>query len=303
MKFYGPPRKITIEELYERTKEDSIRESERLYNEAIEEVVQELLEHNVKIILLAGPSSSGKTTTAKKIALQLIEHHKQVNVISLDDFYKEKEHIQVLPDGNRDFEAFESFDLPYFKSVTQGIFQEQDMRYCTYDFGTGKRSQLVQTLRNSKDTIFIFEGIHALNPKMDIASMEDRCKRIYIATNSAYYMNDEEVITPQEVRFVRRAIRDYYHRFTSIQETIRQWPDVMQGEHLYIKPYLYLADYFINTSHAYELFLYHAYIESLSEHVEDFNEDIINLRKLVQGKVEIYSKDIPKESMIQEFLP
>lgn len=303
MKLYGPSRKISVEELRQRSKEEMILVAEEAYTKALDEVIKEIIEENTKIILLAGPSSSGKTTTANKLAQKLIENHKYVNVISLDDFYKEKEHIQILPDGNRDFESFESFDLPYFTSVIQGIFQEQDIRYCTYDFGTGKRSNLVHTLRNNKDTMFIFEGIHALNPKMNIATIEQRCKRIYIATDSAYYLQNEVLITPQEVRFVRRAIRDYYHRFTSIQETIKQWPDVIKGETLYITPYLYLADYFINTSHAYELFLYHSYIEALTEHAEDFNEDIKKLRKLVEGKIRILSKEVPKESMIQEFLP
>lgn len=303
MKFYGEQRELKIEDLQQMDAGLLIENAEKIYRQAIEQVGDYIIKNEVKIILLAGPSSSGKTTTASKLAHYLQRKQRQVNVVSLDDFYKEREYIKILPDGNRDFESFESFDLTYFKAMTRNLFFNEDLRYRQYDFVTGRRSELMITLRNQEDTIFIFEGIHALNPKLELGLEDLRCKRIYIATDTHYTYQNEVMITPEQLRLARRIIRDYYHRLTSVQETLRQWPDVMEGEERYIKPYLYFADLFINTVHGYEVFVWRHFIDVLTKEIEGFNEEIQTLRKIYHLFQQVDVNQVPKESMIQEFLP
>lgn len=248
-----------------------ILDSENFYTNQIAEIAKFITrkESNIKIILLAGPSAAGKTTTSSLLRLHLGMLGKRVVVISLDDFFLSRKLTPRLPDGSYDFENINSINLPKLNKFLDEIIETGKSHAPKYNFITGEPDPVEEEILIDSNTILIFEGLHALNPKL-IKHNQDKACRIYIALSSNYVNEDETILSAKDVRLIRRITRDYYTRGFSPLETIELWDNVLAGEEVNIKPFKKYADFIINSTHNYEPLLYANYTKKLLE------EDIKN---------------------------
>ncbi len=277
-----------------------IEDSEQLYQKQISDIVNEIVTNGkYKFILLAGPSSSGKTTTSNLICKQLSEHGFDSLVISLDDFYLDLESRPKLPNGEYDLENVTALDLDYINNFVNDLFDNSEALMPKYNFKTGKRESEFSQVKITPNTIVIMEGIHALNPIM-FKKHNESMYRIYICVNSNFEFNEKILMPAQKVRLMRRLIRDFSSRGSSFERTFGMWQNVLAGEDIYIKPYKNTADYLINSTHAYEPLMYAKKLLPLLE--KETNEQTKSLVEML-NKCEKLSVDLlPKNSLLHEFL-
>ncbi len=277
-----------------------IEDSEDFYHKQINDIVNNIVTNGkYKFVLLAGPSSSGKTTTSNLICKELAEHGFESLVVSLDDFYLDLETRPRLPNGDYDLENITALDLAYINQFVDDMFTKGEALMPEYNFKTGKREEKYKNIKLNTNTIVIMEGIHALNPIM-FKKHNEAMYRIYICVNSNFDYNDKIIMPAQKVRLMRRLIRDFLNRGASFEHTFSMWQNVLNGEDLYIKPYKNTADYLINSTHAYEPLMYAQKLLPLLE-----NEKNEQARPLIEmlKKCEKLSTDLlPTNSLLHEFL-
>lgn len=226
-----------------------IKESEDFYFSQVEEACDRIM--NKRVVLLSGPSASGKTTTAHKIRDRLIERGKIAHVVSLDDFYLDRDLIPTIK-GEKNAEVIEALDLVQIERVMHAVVDCEEVWLPSYDFSTGQRRDNSRKVSLGKDGIVIFEGIHALNPRI-LGHADERYRfGIYISPHSGFTKSGELFMTRRETRFIRRLVRDSWSRATFPEETFSVWRTVCEGEDKYIRPCANIADMHINSTHAYE---------------------------------------------------
>ena len=224
------------------------------YRASVEEVCARLNDQNVRrrVLLLAGPSSSGKTTTANLLCDGLRRVGMDAFVVSLDDFYRGRGLAPQLPDGSFDYESPEALDLPQLAACIRSLLEEGRAAIPQYDFKAGapkaEKTELVLTQR----AVVIFEGIHALCPALTERLPTKHVKKLFIHTRSRFYDGEEMLLSRRETRLVRRMVRDEKHRGTNAAQTLSMWSQVMQGEDRYLFPYAEAVDMTIDTTHAFE---------------------------------------------------
>lgn len=292
-----------LEKINELSQEDPaklIEDSEELYRKQINDIANDIVSNgNYKFILLAGPSSSGKTTTSNLICKELSERGFESLVVSLDDFYLDLETRPKLPNGEYDLENVTALDLNYINKFVDDLFEKGEALMPEYNFKTGKREQEYKQIKINANTIVIMEGIHALNPIM-FKKHNEAMYRIYICVNTNFEYANEIIMPAQKVRLMRRLIRDYSSRGASLERTFAMWKNVLAGEDIYIKPYKNTADYLINSTHAYEPLMYAEKLLPLLK-----KEDNAQAKPLVEmlEKCEKLSPSLlPKDSLLHEFL-
>ena len=277
-----------------------IKDAEDLYHKQINDVVSDITKKGTyKIILLAGPSSSGKTTTSNLIRAGLKDNGYDSLVISLDDFFLNRDKTPHLPNGDYDYENIKALDLDYLNKFVDDLFATGTALMPEYDFVTGSRKKEYKQITLTQNTVIIFEGIHALNPIL-FKKHSDAMYRIYICVNTNFDYNDQLLMPAQKVRLMRRLIRDVNHRGASLDDTYKMWPNVLAGEDLYIKPYKNTADYLINSTHAYETMMYADMLLPL------LKKNSNNMSKLLISMLEKCEKLsptlLPQNSLLHEFL-
>ncbi len=281
-----------------------IEKAESAYAKKIEEACDMISEDNRQIVLITGPSGSGKTTTAQKIAEGMRARGKKINSVSLDNFYKSETDLPRWQDGYQNYESIEGLDLEHFEKVVKELLHTGRAQFPIFDWATNRRAAESIDLRFDRDTILIFEGIHALNPLISEPVSTFPSMKIYISTHSEFYHGAERLLTARDLRLTRRILRDYSYRATSADETFQMWDYVLKGEDLYIRPYRQYADLHIDSTHAYEPYLYrqgilHALDSACSAcHLET----ISRLRASYQHFFNIDLSLVPKTSLIQEFI-
>lgn len=277
-----------------------IKDAEDLYHKQINDVVNDITKKNeYKIILLAGPSSSGKTTTSNLIRAGLKANDYDSLVISLDDFFLDRDRTPLLPNGDYDYENIKALDLDYLNKFVDDLFATGTALMPEYDFVTGSRKKEYKQITMKDNTMIIFEGIHALNPIL-FKKHNDAMYRIYICVNTNFDYNDELLMPAQKVRLMRRLIRDINHRGASLDDTYKMWPNVLAGEDLYIKPYKNTADFLINSTHAYEPMMY---ADMLLPLLKQNNNEISRLLASMLEKCEKLTPTmLPQNSLLHEFL-
>lgn len=277
-----------------------IKDAEDLYHKQINDVVNDITKKDeYKIILLAGPSSSGKTTTSNLIRAGLKANDYDSLVISLDDFFLDRDRTPLLPNGDYDYENIKALDLDYLNQFVDDLFATGTALMPEYDFVTGSRKKEYKQITMKDNTMIIFEGIHALNPIL-FKKHNDSMYRIYICVNTNFDYNDELLIPAQKVRLMRRLIRDINHRGASLDDTYKMWPNVLAGEDLYIKPYKNTADFLINSTHAYEPMMY---ADMLLPLLKQNNNEISRLLASMLEKCEKLTPTmLPQNSLLHEFL-
>jgi len=285
-----------------------VSKCERMYAAYLEQIVREISQRpgDYKIIMLSGPSSSGKTTGANKIARLFQQLGYDANVISLDDFYRNRDDIPPGKDGQKDFEAVYALDLELIQKTLKDLVEKGETMLPFFDFNTGKRTDNVFKLTLRPGDVVIIEGLHAINPIFTEEIQSDCIIKIYASTASDILDDNGQLLfSRRDVRFFRRVIRDYHFRSAPVELTFSMWPKVMEGEDKYLVPLIERADYLIDSLHPYEMCIYKEIaIKLLSELPED-NEYYYPALELINRlkKVTTLDKDIiPKNSLLREFV-
>ncbi|MGL5978356.1 MAG: uridine kinase family protein [Erysipelotrichaceae bacterium] len=277
-------------------------QAEVSYHQAIQAVVFEILEQDSKVIFLAGPSASGKTTTAHQICDALKQKGKAAMYLSLDNFYKPHRDIPLQDDGDLDLESIVALDLDAIHQTLLGLQSKKAVSYPVYDFQTGDYSGEKIHIPANPDWITIVEGIHALNPQIHGCCELGTTLKIYVSVATSFNLiNSKETLTSDELRILRRIVRDYYHRGAQVSKTLAMWSDVLDGEQAFIKPYADGADVRINTTHVYEPYVYGQLLDGIQEE-KALIASLRAYQKLATLKP-LPIAWIPDSSLIQEFLP
>lgn len=286
---------------------DFVFKCEQRYRNIINDIAEHIEnEKGREIVMLAGPSSAGKTTTAKKLCEALNNKGIKTYVLSLDDFYLNREDIPYLPDGTQDYETVYALDLDLFTECVNKLLMGETVKNPIFDFTTGKRSDKeFNEITLGKEDVVIIEGLHALNPVIT-EKIEGKLLKIYINVSSRIYDNKGHIIlNKRNMRFVRRMVRDYNFRNSTVENTYKLWNNVTAGEDKYLFPYRHLADIKINTIHLYESCVLKSQALPLlyeSDISDEFRDDAKKLCKALEKFEDINISSVPEDSLLREFL-
>lgn len=303
-----------IGELNEATKNGHaptlIKVMEALHEKQIAKIADDIAERfklngSGRVVLIAGPSSSGKTTFSKRLSVQLLTNLLIPVSISLDDYFLDRDKTPRDEDGDYDYESIYALDLDAFNRDLNNLINGEEVEIPTYNFETGKRCYKGNKLKLSPQSILILEGIHALNPQLT-SQIEDRLKyKVYVSALTSISIDNHNRIPTTDNRLLRRIIRDAKYRGTSAQSTIARWASVRRGEEKWIFPYQENADAMFNTSLLYELsVICREAIPVLAEVGKDQSEynEAKRLLNFLTMFIPVQEKDIPPTSLAREFL-
>lgn len=285
---------------------DLIKIDETLQSNRLLSVAKEInaKKNKVKIVLIAGPSSSGKTTTSRKLCMYLKSFGLEPKTIGMDDYFVEKEETPLDENNNPDFECLEAVDLKLFDKQMANLLSGKNVKIPTYNFSTGKKEYHNEMQLEEKD-ILIIEGIHALDNK--ILTNIDRSKKfkIYISPLTELNLDDQNRIPTTDNRLLRRIVRDNRTRNYSVEKTLKQWPSVRLGEEKYIFPFQDESDVTINSAAIYEIGVLKTYVEPLLYSVEStspYYEEAKRLINFLRLFLPIPADAIPQDAVIREFI-
>lgn len=276
--------------------------SEKIVSDQIEEVVNAVIKGKYKFLLLSGPSSSGKTTTANIIIRKLKECGKRAIRVSLDDFFIDTDKCPKLRDGTVDMETITKIDLPCFKNFFNEIMKNNKAYKPIFDFVNNKRAERKELVEVEDSDLILVEGTHALNPALiDHGKYDKKVLKVYACVNSEFKVGKEIVISTKKIRLIRRMIRDVQTRGERVEDTVKYWNVVVKGEDRFVRPFKSHADFLIDTTHIYELLIYDKFVPKLLEPIKHLEYAYELLQ--VFGKTGRLSKScVPKGSLLWEFL-
>ena len=283
-----------------------IQVSEALQEKKIGKIADEIaMRKGIKMVLIAGPSSSGKTTTCKRLSVQLAVNGIKPIGISLDDYFLDREKTPLDEKGDYDFEHLHALNLPLFNEQLNALFRGEEVELPRYDFPTGKSKMSGKKLTLHDDEILVVEGIHALNPELTAQIPQEQIFRVYASALTTILLDNHNYVPTTDNRLLRRIIRDYKYRGVSALETIRRWPSVRAGENKWIFPYQENADAMFNSAMLFELAVIKSQAEPLLEQVpENCKEyaEAYRLLKFLKYIKPIPETQIPPTSLLREFL-
>ncbi len=285
---------------------DIINVSEALQEKKISEIADEIASRKgVKLILLAGPSSSGKTTTCKRLCIQLLANGIKPLQISLDDYFVDRHLTPKDENGEYDYESIYALNLKLINEQFNALFNGEEVELPKYDFADGASKRSGRKIKMNDDNVLVVEGIHALNPELTSEIPEKQKFRVYVSALTTILLDDHNYIPTTDNRLLRRIIRDYKYRGVNAQETIHRWPSVRAGENKWIFPYQENADAMFNSAMLFELAVIKQQAEPLLEQVPESCEEYseaYRLKKFLDYIRPIPNRDIPPTSLIREFL-
>jgi len=259
----------------------------------------------LRMVLIAGPSSSGKTTTCKRLSVQLAANGIKPVPVSLDDYFVDRDKTPRQPNGDYDFEHLHALNLDLLNEQMNALFNGEEVELPRYNFQAGKSEMSGRRLRLHDDEILVVEGIHALNPELMAQVPQSQIYRVYASALTTLLLDNHNYIPTTDNRLLRRIIRDYKYRGVSAVETIRRWPSVRAGENKWIFPFQENADAMFNSATLFELAVIKAQAEPLLEQVpENAPEysEAYRLRKFLSYIKPIPADQIPPTSLVREFL-
>ncbi|MGO5247704.1 nucleoside kinase [Segatella copri] len=285
---------------------DIINISEALQEKKLAKIAEEIASREgVKLVLLAGPSSSGKTTSCKRLSIQLAVNGLKPLQISLDDYFVDRDKTPKDENGEFDFESIYALNLDLLNEQFNALFRGEEVELPKYDFPSGKSVKSGKKLKLEPNNVLVVEGIHALNPELTAHVPEEQIFRVYASALTTILLDNHNYIPTTDNRLLRRIIRDYKYRGVSAQETIRRWPSVRAGENRWIFPFQENADAMLNTAMLYELSVLKMQAEPLLQQVpencEEFAEAYRLLKFLKYFKGIPYN-NLPPTSLLREFL-
>ena len=285
---------------------DIINISEALQEKKLAKIAEEIASRKgVKLVLLAGPSSSGKTTSCKRLSIQLAVNGLKPLQISLDDYFVDRDKTPKDENGEFDFESIYALNLDLLNEQFNALFRGEEVELPKYDFPSGKSVKSGKKLKLEPNNVLVVEGIHALNPELTAHVPEEQIFRVYASALTTILLDNHNYIPTTDNRLLRRIIRDYKYRGVSAQETIRRWPSVRAGENRWIFPFQENADAMLNTAMLYELSVLKMQAEPLLQQVpencEEFAEAYRLLKFLKYFKGIPYN-NLPPTSLLREFL-
>ena len=280
--------------------------SEALQEKKIARIADEIAQRKgTRMVLIAGPSSSGKTTTCKRLSVQLAVNGIKPIAISLDDYFLDRDKTPLDEKGDYDFENLHALNLPLLNEQLTALFRGDEIELPRYDFPTGTSQKSGKKLRLGENEILVVEGIHALNPELTSKIPNEQIFRVYASALTTVLLDNHNYIPTTDNRLLRRIIRDHKYRAVSAQETIRRWPSVRAGENKWIFPYQENADAMFNTAMLFELAVIKSQAEPLLEQVPENCEEhaeAYRLLKFLRYIKPIPETQIPPTSLLREFL-
>ena len=285
---------------------DIINISEALQEKKIANIAEEIASRKgVKLVLLAGPSSSGKTTSCKRLSIQLAVNGLKPLQISLDDYFVDREKTPKDASGEYDYESIYALDLDLINEQFNALFRGEEVELPKYDFQSGKSKKSGNKLKMNDNNVLVVEGIHALNPELTAHIPQEQIFRVYASALTTILLDNHNYIPTTDNRLLRRIIRDYKYRGVSAQETIHRWPSVRTGENKWIFPFQENADAMLNTAMLYELAVIKTQAEPLLQQVPENCEEYAEayrLLKFLKYFKGIPYNNLPPTSLLREFL-
>ena len=285
---------------------DIINISEALQEKKIANIAEEIASRKgVKLVLLAGPSSSGKTTSCKRLSIQLAVNGLKPLQISLDDYFVDREKTPKDASGEYDYESIYALDLDLINEQFNALFRGEEVELPKYDFQSGKSKKSGNRLKMNDNNVLVVEGIHALNPELTAHIPQEQIFRVYASALTTILLDNHNYIPTTDNRLLRRIIRDYKYRGVSAQETIHRWPSVRAGENKWIFPFQENADAMLNTAMLYELAVIKTQAEPLLQQVPENCEEYAEayrLLKFLKYFKGIPYNNLPPTSLLREFL-
>ena len=283
-----------------------IQVSEALQEKKISKIAEEIANrHGIRMVLIAGPSSSGKTTTCKRLSVQLLTNGIKPVPISLDDYFLDRDLTPRDETGDFDFESIHALNIPLLNEQLAALFRGDEVELPRYNFHEGKSEWSGKRLRLADDEVLVVEGIHALNPELTAQISDDKKFRVYASALTTLLLDNHNYIPTTDNRLLRRIIRDHKYRGVDARETIRRWASVRKGENKWIFPFQENADAMFNTAMLFELAVIKSQAEPLLEQVpENCPEyaEAYRLRKFLRYIKPIPEAQIPPTSLLREFL-
>lgn len=284
-----------------------IRVNEALHEKRYSQVADLVCQHGAKAVMLAGPSSSGKTTSANRLATQLRVHGKKPVLMSLDDYYLDRDKIAPGPDGKLDLEHINTLDTELFRQQIGQLLNGDEVELPTFVFKTGRREWQGHKLQLSDQSVIIVEGLHALNPVLRPTGMDENLIfKLYVSPLLPLNLDDHNRIPTSYLRLLRRIVRDYETRGASVQQTMSMWDSVRRGEKRWIFPFQENADVIFNSSTLYELAVLKKHIFPLLTAVrpeDPWYDEVRNIVKILNYIIEAEVDDeIPPTSLVREFI-
>ena len=281
-----------------------INVSEALQDKKLSNIADEIAARKAKLVLIAGPSSSGKTTTAKRLAILLMACGLRPHTLSTDDYFVNRVDTPRDENGEYDFECIGAVDTKFLGEQMSALVQGKEVELPRFDFPSGKRVFEGRKLRIGDEDIIVMEGLHALNPLISEMVPDDKKYRIYVSALTTIQLDDHNHIPTQDVRLLRRILRDYKYRGYSARDTIRRLPSVTAGEEKWIMPFQELADATFNSALLYELGVIRAQVMPILEQVAERDPEYAEasrLRRFLRYFRIVPEEQVPPTSLLREF--
>lgn len=283
-----------------------IRISEALHEKKIAQIADMIAaDKNKKIVLIAGPSSSGKTTFAQRLGIQLRVNGLKTITLSMDNYFVNREENPKDENGNYDFECIEAIDIKLFNEQLSALLNGEEVSLPTFDFTTGHRKYLGNTAKLNENEIIVIEGIHGLNEKLTSSIPRENKFKIYISALTSLNIDDCNRVSTSDSRLIRRILRDNKYRSHNAIATIKMWPSVRNGEEKYIFPFQEDADVMFNSSLIYEDAVLKAYVEPILAAVDNTNPEYSEAKRLYEFLgyfLPMGTEEIPINSILREFI-
>ena len=299
---------ITLEKINDRIKDNSenfIFQCESFYRCQLNIIVDKICNsHGRVLIMLAGPSSSGKTTTAEILKQELINKGRHAITLSLDDFYRDQDESYYFEDGTVDYETVKSIDTEYVTECMENLLHKGKAMIPRFSFMTKIREGYKEVTVH-EDEIIIVEGLHAISPEITDSLENENMIKLYVSVSSRIYKDDVVFMAKRDIRFIRRMIRDYYFRNSSVENTFYLWKGVRMGEDRYLFPHKDRADIKIDTIHPYELCVFKDIAINLLDHIGSdsiYYHTALELKDKLRQFESLSEAVIPDDSLLKEFI-
>lgn len=284
---------------------DLIKKNDIMVDNSLFEIAKDVIAKGKRIVLIAGPSSSGKTTTSKKMSLYLSSMGYNAMPIGLDDFFVNRDETPLDEDGNKDYECLEALDLNLFNTTLSALLRGEEVKLPRYNFLLGEKEYDDRTYKIGENDILVIEGLHALNPRLMNLEDNDVCYKIYISPLTPLNVDRHNYISTTDNRLLRRIVRDFRTRGRSVEASLATWASVRRGEEKYIFPYTDTSDAILNTAYSYEIGVLKVYVEPLLYSVGMDSEYYYEARRLLDNLKTFYtipSEYVSHDNLLREFI-